>query len=314
MLEEAVKIAESEDLFREAMRGHNNLSVLLGFQGEYRAGLDNQRRAVELARRTGRITNQVFFANNVIWDLLFLGQIQEVEASYTTLEPLLDQIPDPELGNRMTRNSRGFYLFLKGDFEAADRLIEESIQEETETNDLHSLQTSLNNKSSLLNAVGDFQEAEEVAMRGVEISGKIGEGEIQLLFASVAASRQGAADRAAGHLESALKHIGESQMTFVRQFSLLRAEAHLHAAKDEWDEAWAKFEELDRLIAEKQVLGIDHWMKTEWADNLLLRGEAEDVARAQEVLEQAKSVAIDMEANGWVALIDEKLEAIGTNS
>jgi tetratricopeptide (TPR) repeat protein len=314
MLEEAIKIAESEDLYREAMRGNNNLAVLLDELGEYQLAIDKQRRSVELARRTGRVAMEVFFSNNVIWGHLFLGQIQEAEQGYTALEPLLEQIPDPELGARIVRGSRGFYLYQKGDFKVADQLIEESIQDATEANDLYSLQIVLNSKSFLLMTLGEFQEAEEVLMRGAEIAEKTGEPEFQLLFASIAASRQGEADRAARHLESAREHIGDAQMTYWRQVNLLRAEGHLLAARKEWRVAWARFEELDRLIAEKQVLGINHWMKIEWADNLLLRGEAEDVVRAQELLKLARSISIDMGATGWVALIDEKLEAIGTDS
>lgn len=67
-------------------------------------------------------------------------------------------------------------------------------------------------------------------------------------------------------------------------------------------------------MAEKGVLGAVHWFRTEWADAHLLRGEPEDIVRAKELLEQAKSESNGIGAHGWVELIDGKLEEIGSIS
>lgn len=312
MLEEAVRIAESADLVREAGRGYNNLGVLQGDQGNYSAAIENYRNSVELARRTGQVSGQVFYFNNVIWSQILVGQVREAEEGYAALEPLLDQIPDPELGARIVRDSRGFYLFQKGEFEAAEQLTDRSILECTEANDLYNLLGALNGKSFILSIGGNVQEADGVIKQAIEVAEKLGEGEFQHLFASIAASVQGDVERAANHLESAMKIIGDSQLTFWRRLNILRAEGHLIAAEENWEVAWEKFEELDKLQREKNNLGIIHWTTTEWADAHLLRGQPDDIVRAKELLELARSDSETMGAIGWVELIDGKLEEIAS--
>ena len=277
MLEEAVDIAESFDLVREAGRGLNNLGVLHGDLGNYKAAVENYRRAGELAQRTGQVGQKVFYLNNVVWSQILLGQLNEAEEGYAALDDLVDQIRDPELANRITRSSRGFYLFQRGEFEAAEQLVDQSIQEQTAANDLFSLQSELNGKFFILIIGGEIQEAEEVMTRAVEIAQKLGEGGFQYLFLSMAASLQGDVEKAADHLENALNIIGDSQPTYWRTLNLLRAEAQLSAAKNEWDDAWAKFKDLDELQLGKNNLGIAHWMRVEWADAHLLRGQPDDI-------------------------------------
>jgi predicted ATPase len=307
MLEDAVRIAESSDLVREASRGLNNLGVLQGNEGNYSAAIENYRSAAELARRTGQVGQQVFYLNNVIWSQLLVGQIKQAEQSYSALELLQDQIPDPELGARIVRGSRGFHLYQKGEFDEATHLIDQSIREEKEANDLFSLQNSLNGKSFLLQIAGELQEAEELMMEAAELAEKLGEGEFQYLFASIAASLQGEIERAANHLERALSIIGDSQTTFWRQLNILRAEGHLSAAEKDWEAAWEKFEELDKLQRGMNNLGIIHWTTAEWAEAHLLRGQPDDIVRAKELFEQARSDSETMGATGWVELIDGKL-------
>ena len=210
MLEEAVEIAESADLVRELGRGLNNLGVLHGDLGNYKAAVENYRRAGELAKRTGQVGQQVFYLNNVVWSQIGLGQLNEAEEGYAALDDLVDQIRDPELATRITRSSRGFYLFQRGEFEAAEQLADQSIQEQTAANDLFSLQAELNGKFFILIIGGEIQEAEEVITRAVEIAQKLGEGEFQYLFLSMAASLQGNVEKAADHLENALNIIGDS--------------------------------------------------------------------------------------------------------
>ncbi len=310
MLEEAVEFSESADLVREAGRGLNNLGVLHDNLGDYQAAVENYRSAAEIARRTGQVGQQVFFLNNVISSQLFVGQMREAEEGYSALEPLLDQIPDPELGARIVRSSRGFYLFQKGEFEAAEQLLDQVIQADTETNDLYGLLNSLNGKSFILSISGNVQEAEKIIKQAIEIAEKLDEGEFQHLFASIAASVQGDVERAANHLESAMKIIGDSQLTFWRQLNILRAEGHLSSAEKDWEAAWTKFKDLDELQRGMNNLGIIHWTTTEWADAHLLRGQSDDVVRAKELFEQARSESETMGATGWVELIDRKLTKI----
>jgi len=144
-------------------------------------------------------------------------------------------------------------------------------------------------------------------MEAAEIAEKLGDGEFQYLFGSIAASLQGEVERAASHLQRALRIIGDSQTTYWRQLNILRSEGHLLAAEKDWEAAWEKFEELDKLQRGMNNLGIIHWTTTEWAEARLLRGQPDDIVGAKELFEQARSDSETMGATGWVELIDGKL-------
>jgi len=307
LFQEAIEIAESNDLIREAMRGNNNFGVLHSSRGDYQRAIENYQRASELARRTGRASQQVFFTNNVIWSQMLLGQVEAADDGYSSIEPLVEELPDPELGARMLRGSKGFRLFQAGDFDAANKMIDQSIEEERSANDIFSLENSLNGKSSLLLIAGELREAERVLQEAIEVALKLGEGEFQHLFASIVESLLGEVDSAEAHMKSALKIIGDSEPVFWRQLNLLRAEAHLLAAREEWALVWSKFDELHTVMAEKEVLGLVHWFRTEWADSHVRRGEPEDIQRAKELFKQARSDSEAMGATGWVELIDGKI-------
>lgn len=74
-----------------------------------------------------------------------------------------------------------------------------------------------------------------------------------------------------------------------------------------WEAAWTKFEELDKLQRGKNNLGFIHWTTIEWADARLLHSEPDDIVRAKELLDLARSDSEAMGATGWVELIDGKL-------
>ncbi|MFV2044368.1 MAG: protein kinase [Anaerolineales bacterium] len=313
MLEEAIQISESANLLTEAMRANNNLGVLLADQGNYEAAIRSYHHASELARQKSDLNLELFFSANELWSRIFLGQLREVDRDHAELSKLLGDRPDPGSGGRTLEGMEISLAFAKGEFRQALQMADRKIRDDHETNDLFSLLLTLGAKFHLLFLDGKLEQAQELAEDAIEVARRFDQGVQQHCWASKIASRRGDAQHASESLESARKIVGNNQPVFWRQVNIVRAEAHLLAAQEEWEAAWNKFSENQANLASKQLRWHAVWFATEWADAHLLRGEAEDIARAQELLEEARSEADDMGAAGWVELIDGKLALIGSN-
>lgn len=313
MLEEAIQIAESANLLTEAMRAHNNLGVHHGDLGNNEAAIASYQRAAELARQKADLNMELFFLANELWNRLPLGQIRQVESSYFELSNILKDLPDPGSGGRTLSGMEQTLAFAKGDFHQALELSERNIQIQRESNDLFSLSWSLGSKSNLLQLAGELEQAGRLVEEAIEIAHKFDRGVQPYCWASVIASKRGDAQHASESLENARKIVGDNQPVFWRQVNIVRAEAHLLVAQGEWDAAWVKFGENQDNLASKHIRWHLVWFAIEWAEAHLLRGEAEDVPRAQELLQEARAEFDDMGANGWVELIDRKLAEMHSN-
>jgi tetratricopeptide (TPR) repeat protein len=310
MLEEAVRISEGANLFKEAMRANNNLGVLYSSQGSYEAAMRYYQRALELAHQMGDAELELFFSANDLWSRVFLGQLQEAEERLAEPEELNEMFPDPGAGGRTLRSFESFLLLTKGEFKSALRLIETVIQEDRETNDLHSLRTAITFKVLLLQTICETQEVEEILQEALEVAETLGVGVFQNSVASVVASRSGDLDRARERLETARQIIGDSQPVFWRGINIAHAEAYLSAAEGDWGAAWRKFNQLRGSLEEKKIRWHVAWYAADWAELMILRGEDEMIPRAKELLEEARLEFAAMGAAGWVEWVDEKLAGI----
>jgi tetratricopeptide (TPR) repeat protein len=304
MLEEAIRISESANLLTEAMRANNNLGVVLGNDGNNAAAIKNYHRAAELARQKADLNLELFYSANEHWSRISLGQLRVVESSHAELSKMLEDLPDPGAGGRTLWNMEAWLVFSKGEFHKALQLLERNIRDQRETNDLYSLQLSLTTKSFSLMLTGELERAEETVGEAIEIARRFERGVNQYCWASIIASRRGDIQRASESLENARRILGDNQPVFWRQVNIVRAEAHLLAMKKEWPAAWAKFSANQDTLASKQLRTTVGWFATEWAEAYLYRGEAEDITRAKEILQEARSEFDDMGAYGWVELID----------
>jgi len=307
LLEDAIQIAESANLLTEAMRARNNLGVVHTVNGDYEEAIAGYLRAAELAHRKGDLNLELFFRVNEVWSHIPLGELQEVDTGYKELGNLLEDLPDPGAAGRSFENMEVNLMFGRGDFEHAMELSERIIRSQRETNDLFSLRWSLGLKSWLLLLAGELEQAAAVVEESLAIFLNFDGGVHPHCWASVIASMGGDIEQADDRLESARSIGGDQQLTFWREVDILRAEAHLLAAEHDWDAAWKKFAENQAFLAKKRMRWNAMRYEIEWADAHLLRGKPDDIVRAKELFEVARSDSETMGATGWVELIEGKL-------
>jgi tetratricopeptide (TPR) repeat protein len=306
-LKEAIQISESANLLTEGMRATNNLGVMLFGRGNLDLAMSNYRRAADLARQKGDLNLELFFSTNADRGLIPLGRLYEAELAIVELKKMRDELPDPGSGARSLQGMEAGLHWARGDFQQALKLWDRSVEEQQAANDLHNLRTSLGIKLLILQILGEHEQARELSMEAIEISLAYGRGVIEYSYASTIASQQENVQQAREFLDNAFEILGDEQPTFWRKMNILRAEALLHAALEEWDESWEEFSENQDYLNRKRTRWHAGWFKLEWADGHLLRGEPQDHSRARELLEDARAEFEDMSAPGWVELIDGKL-------
>lgn len=307
MLEKAIQIADSTNLLPEAMRAHNNLGVVQRDRGNSEKALESHRRTAELARQMGERHGELLTSSNGLWNLIMLGQLHAAEREYAVLIKLLGDLPETGSAGFVLQGQGAWLAFAQGDFHRGLQRSERIIQEMWEVNDLQGLYYALGYKSHLLLLVGELERAAAVVEETIQIGRSFEDGQISpYCWASVIASRRGEVQQAGESLENARKFVENEQPAFSRQVEIVRAEAHLLAARGEWEAAWGKFAENQANLTLKRWRIDLMWFGTEWAEAYLLRGKREDIVRAQELLEEAKGQAEDMGAFGWVELIERK--------
>lgn len=242
-----------------------------------------------------------------------MGELRTVEIRRATLTKLAGDLPEPGSAGSVLQGMEIWLALGQGDFAQGLQQTERFVRALREVNDLQGLHYVLGTNSHFLLLLGELERAADVAEEAIQISRAFEGGRISpYCWASVIASRQGDIKRASENLEKARKLVGNTQPVFMQQLEIVRAEAHLLAAQGEWEAAWAKFAENQANLAGKRWRLDVMWFGTEWAEAHLRRGEAEDLARARELLEEARRLAEDMGAFGWVELIERKLAGMAS--
>jgi tetratricopeptide (TPR) repeat protein len=121
-----------------------------------------------------------------------------------------------------------------------------------------------------------------------------------------------------GEIQSSREMIAEAhskgvvtQIHYYDQVFLLWAQADLYVAEKKWDEAWMVFEKLVSMTGEKSFRWFSRQAYVDWAEALIARGEPEDITQARKMLQESLEDFKDMGADGFVNMIEDRLEAIG---
>jgi hypothetical protein len=148
----------------------------------------------------------------------------------------------------------------------------------------------------------------EIAERGM------GSKSISLTYASVTYSMGGEIQKARDLLERANQAATNSPSQRLDQIFIKWGQAHLHVAEKEWEGAWREFKETASILKVFNMRSYRATALMEWARAHLSRGEDEDFPRAKELFQEALVEFEQMGAEGYVALIEEQLTAMGAES
>jgi tetratricopeptide (TPR) repeat protein len=308
----AVELAESANLYRQAMRAHNNLSWAYGWVSfDHTKVIHHKQRAAEIAHHIGAAERELFFRSDVCSILLNQGEIKTVLEQLPFLDELTDSLPDPGIGGANLLSLKVRMLFHQGHFDQALELSKVLARELREVGSMQMLSAALSNIIKIAIETGDLELAKKSLPEKIGLTQKgMGSISVALSFASMVHSKGGQIKQARDFLEGA-RHAAIDSRDRIENIPINRAEAFLNVAEKNWDEAWLSFAYVESILKELNLRWNHAVLLKDWAQAHLSRGEEEDIPRAVELFQEALAEFEQMGAEGYVALIEEQLISLG---
>jgi tetratricopeptide (TPR) repeat protein len=310
VLSQAIELAESAGLLKQAARAHNNLgSTLIDFE----AGREHFLRAAELARQRGDILAGSHYTWNAAWWSLRLGDLAAAEEILLSLRELRDVAV--ELGT-VTSGLRWLEVMLlrdKGELAQAIEGLQSLLTEAREAGNLQGLAWGyvILAEACIWEEVGEEEEIEATLQEALDL-GERGMGTTVRAksLQSVQRARQGEPEAARHLLSEAQEQAAEQGNLVGGEPYLSWAEANLAMAEGQWPEALAAFEAtVDTLGRRNQ-----RWRRArtliDWAEAHLARAEPGDRERAGELLREAAAEFEAMGAPLYVQRVKARLEEL----
>jgi eukaryotic-like serine/threonine-protein kinase len=308
----AVRVAESAGLWMTAGRAYNNLGAALGDGlGNTRGALDCQRRATELARRARVPAAEAFNVSNEILLSCDLGELAHADEFLRLLQALVRSLVDPGQAALQLGFCQIVLRRVRGELEEAERLQGEALAFALrQGNAYHVAGTTISLAEQLIEK-GDHAGAESLLLNMLGLAEQFGWGLLLRCYLCITCAHQGRSLDAGHWLDEARQKAGERLSPFDC-CHLLRAGAARAVCEKSWAEAFAQLEDLSSELERLEHRPTQALILREWADGHLARKEAGDIERARELLQQALALYEQMGAQGYIALVRGRLDALST--
>jgi tetratricopeptide (TPR) repeat protein len=321
LLRKAIALAEGAGLLEVAAWAHNRLGVHRAYiLADARGARDLSRQSAELFRQVGCTADQAYMLVNVATDSLFLSEFEEAEATLSLVRQLLSQLTEPGRAAYNARFCEVWLLGHRGEWTEAARLA-------------RALQADTRGRSAVFLGVAGYllawvllesrvlgegapdsswQEAEAVAAEAIEVLDHLP----FYLYRVEARTVLGALHIYQGRMEEARRALAEAQAKARAQpsgwdeQSFKWLEARLATAERRWPEALAAFETLAGI---HERLGW-RWRRArvllDWAQAYAARGQAADIERVRDLLQDAQVAFEEMGIPRYAAVARDRLQAL----
>jgi serine phosphatase RsbU (regulator of sigma subunit)/tetratricopeptide (TPR) repeat protein len=316
-LRKAVELAESAGLLEIAVRANHNLGVMTaGLLADDQAAREHYWRAVELARKRGVASEELFSLGIAVGVSLDLGELAVVEEELSAMGRLAKTLPDPEAAHLQVHTLQALLSRFRGEHAEALELLRLLRAKAHERGDLQTLlrvDGELNWLLLELEHEGeqiDWAELEAALTESIEISDRgLGDRVWPYTQAVAVRARQGQIAKARQLLDQ-VRERADSLPTTWHELALAVARTELASAERRWDEALAGTEEIAGYTTKTHRRWL--WARTlrDWADLHVARCEPTDLQRAQALLREARAVFEEMGARGYVTSVNVRLESV----
>jgi tetratricopeptide (TPR) repeat protein len=310
--ERAIEIAETNQFLRQALRAHNNISVISTFSlGDLTKSDQHLNRALEIAQQIRDNENILFLRTNLVYNLLHRGQLKEAEQTRSNLQEIRESLPGLGFGGISFYQLEASVLTYQGHLKQAIKLIQDRIAMERQSGDLQRLKTSFLTIIIICLIAQDLANGESAAKDMIDLADQ------DTASKSVSRSLLSRILSRKGEIQSSREMIAEArskgvvtQTHYYDQVFLAWAQADLYVAEKNWDEAWLAFEKLVNLTGERNFYWFSRQAYVDWAEALIARGEPDDTNQARQMLQESLEDFKDMGANGFVRMIEDRLSAL----
>jgi predicted ATPase/class 3 adenylate cyclase len=319
-LEKAIALAENNNFLRIASRAHNNLAVFQGLvKGDFVNAQKHASRAAEISTLVGDVDDQAFMTANEAWTLLELGELNLAEQLLHKVEAGLKGKPNAEVALVYPRVHLARTLRAKGQWPAALRNLRQVMNKARQWGmlqiqiviasqgivpllielDMVDAQETSSEATSLL------LEALEIAERGVAAFFRAD----PLSLLSTVALKEGDLTGSLRWLNEARRVLDE-QPSYVGERSYWLAAGALATAEMRWADADEAYRKRIDLVTGAHQLWEQAFTLLTWGDSLIQREEPEFLAKAKDLIRQARSLFNQIGAFGYVQAVEDRLSEL----
>lgn len=321
-LRKAIELSESAGLLRIAARAHHNLATIsLDLMGDAQTAAEHFKRSMEISRRRGVLTEELFTRISYIWLLMAQGRLDEAEQEITEVALQAQGLPNAAKRQIELHPLKAGLYWQRGEIDKAEYLIRQNREDARREGNLQTLAYTLRElvaialeRNFLSGEAADWAQVEKDMQEVREISARGFGGGVSLhCIESIISTRKGHLQEAHQLLELARQEAVEPP-PFWDEVNILAAEAELAYAERRWQTA---FSSLERTIELYNRVG----RRLDWAKQIgklaiyhLGRGEPADVERARVLLRQAQIVFEETGANYYAEYAEKQLQSIQATS
>jgi predicted ATPase/class 3 adenylate cyclase len=310
-LEQAVRLAESHQMYYILGRASNNLTLYLE---DLRSSLACCLKSAEAHRRRGDIVRELAGLIFAAGDKAMLGEIEGAQMLLDYVEERLHFASNAEINREPMLLERSRVKTYKGDWADAQETVWQTYEICMQKNDIQRLFYLTVFLLLVLWEVDRFYQPQDwAAVEAIanKILGKSVEGLNSAVYSglSIVLARQRRIVEATQLLVEAERQM-EKYPRFPNPWFYSRAQIELVIAKKEWD---AAVDALERFIGYAEGNGF-RWeharLLLEWGDVCLARGAAGDLDKARELYQQSLVMFTEMGADGYVRVVSERMDAL----
>ncbi len=309
-LEHAIDLAKADKLPDTEARARNNLSGTLGvYKGEVQAARKHLLEAARIAHETGQSPIELFFRSGEMGWSIAQGDFSHVDQEMPRLRRLSEELAKPTTSGVAFRRLNAYIAHFRGDFQLADELYRQNIDEFRERGLLQDVYGNGIWFSQMLVEMGQFEEARSIIQETIEIGAKIGGTARPRLQMAILEAK-------VGEIRGAQQSLVEGERQFAGQPAAIdtpwleTARALLALANSKPEEAWAHF---SKCVEQVKAMGLRGHLGSflmEWAQALMEHGEGEDLKKAAERLQEARTVFESLGAPNYVTRVDARLKEL----
>jgi serine phosphatase RsbU (regulator of sigma subunit)/predicted ATPase/class 3 adenylate cyclase len=320
-LEQAVELAETNNLLATAARAHVNLGTsLIRMRGDLRIARKHYWRAAEIQQIRGAVSEELFARLSIAEVSFSLGELNSVEESLHNLEKLVENAPDRELATVWLRIFEAGLMSSRGEWSQAVPILRRQRDEARQRQDL----TNLGDISRSLGwtlfelsqwgLIENSDEAVEILEEALALYERTVKRTISLhCLLAMLHARRGEQPIAIHHITLAQELTGPNPIPLEASW-IHWAQAVYETSRGRWVSALQSFQTAVGLAI---PIGLRwHWARLlkDWAETLVLRGEAEDLKQAQQLLRQSQELFQQLGAPEYAHRVESRLQDITASS
>ncbi len=308
LMRRSLELSRSHQLPHEEVRARNNLGIFLEtFHGELEAGREHLLQSTEIVREMGYPGKVVFHGAGAASYAIQQGDLEQADNELEQIRQRAAELSPTSYPTYVLTSVELKLAHARGALEEALAGMSRLLGEAREQENLSLIRGTAIDMAEILIQQDRLEEAGRYLDEAINIIDRgVGPAGRARALKTLIRARKGEPEAAQELLKGnrSAVHADHAGLPLVH---VLRAEAHLAAARAEWDRAWAKF---DAAIGLLQEMGGRLWearVLREWARLRLERGQEEDLREGQRLLERTRELFEAMGASNYVEAVDEQL-------